>query len=491
MKHSLAHNFFMTNLVVPGMESRNERKDPSLPNLASLSSSSPSVGGTTRARRNQIPGTPSPTYGYEPRYNRMMPRFFPFVVEDLNPNDDRSTQPGLTLPIRKLSQTPEVVAAPIIAAPVVYSPAPVTSPLVQTPSREETLLSRIRSSAPPALHEILPDAQSFATDQFGSRFLQQTIESASAAETHKLFVSLLPVVARLSTDAFGNYVVQKLLEYLPLEHRVLLGEQLLGQVLTLATHTYGCRVIQKIMDSVGGPRGKTLQSDSYSGDAGRSLLRLLVSELKGSVIQCVEDQNGNHVVQKSIERLALQDVLFIVEEVFSAAERLSLHCYGCRVLQRLLEKLPPTGVHAKTLSTELVRVGRSLAFDQYGNYVIQHLLAFGSPETKDTISKMVAHSVVEFSSHKFASNVAERALVCSTPNGRVKIISAILGDQSGCPLLVLTKDRFANYVVQRCVELSAGEQRTRVLALLRGQLPSLKKVVYGKHIATAVESAIP
>lgn len=54
-------------------------------------------------------------------------------------------------------------------------------------------------------------------------------------------------------------------------------------------------------------------------------------------MQCVKDQNGNHVIQKCIEKVPPQMVQFIVEAFDNQIFHLSTHPYGCRVIQRLLE----------------------------------------------------------------------------------------------------------------------------------------------------------
>ena len=51
-----------------------------------------------------------------------------------------------------------------------------------------------------------------------------------------------------------------------------------------------------------------------------------------------------------------------------------------------------------------------LILDQYGNYVIQHILENGTQEEKEPILEIVLGSVVQFSKHKFASNVIENVL---------------------------------------------------------------------------------
>jgi len=48
-----------------------------------------------------------------------------------------------------------------------------------------------------------------STDQYGSRFIQQKLETASAEEKTKIFPEIIPHARALMTDVFGNYVIQK------------------------------------------------------------------------------------------------------------------------------------------------------------------------------------------------------------------------------------------------------------------------------------------
>lgn len=59
----------------------------------------------------------------------------------------------------------------------------------------------------------------------------------------------------------------------------------------------------------------------------------MVAELDGSVMKCVRDQNGNHVVQKSIECVPQDCIQFIISAFYGQVFTLSTHPYGCRVIQ--------------------------------------------------------------------------------------------------------------------------------------------------------------
>lgn len=48
-----------------------------------------------------------------------------------------------------------------------------------------------------------------SADQYGSRFIQQKLETASTEEKDMVFSEIMPQALTLMTDVFGNYVVQK------------------------------------------------------------------------------------------------------------------------------------------------------------------------------------------------------------------------------------------------------------------------------------------
>ena len=54
-------------------------------------------------------------------------------------------------------------------------------------------------------------------------------------------------------------------------------------------------------------------------------------------MKCVKDQNGNHVIQKCIERVPSHLIQFIIDSFTGQVYALATHPYGCRVIQRILE----------------------------------------------------------------------------------------------------------------------------------------------------------
>jgi len=48
-----------------------------------------------------------------------------------------------------------------------------------------------------------------SADQYGSRFIQQKLETATTDEKNLVFEEIIPHALSLMTDVFGNYVIQK------------------------------------------------------------------------------------------------------------------------------------------------------------------------------------------------------------------------------------------------------------------------------------------
>lgn len=312
----------------------------------------------------------------------------------------------------------------------------------------------------------------FSVDQHGSRFIQQKLETCSIDEKTSVFKEVVPHASKLITDVFGNYVIQKLFEHGSPEQRKYLATQLESHIVPLSLQMYGCRVIQKALEVI---------------DLDQKVR--LVQELDGHVLRCVRDQNGNHVIQKCIESIPADKIQFIISSFSGQVPTLSTHPYGCRVIQRVLEHCNDQHqALTQFIVDEILESVFSLAQDQYGNYVTQHVLARGDARERTVIIEKLSGSVAQLCQHKFASNVVEKCLEYSDPLTRDKLIKEIIGlGDANDNLLVLMKDQYANYVIQKILDICSSDQREMLLGLVKDHLPALKKYTYGKHIAARFE----
>jgi len=175
----------------------------------------------------------------------------------------------------------------------------------------------------------------------------------------------------------------------------------------------------------------------------------MVRELQGHVLKCVKDQNGNHVIGKVIERVPAQYIQFIIDAFIGQVQHLATHPYGCRVVQRLLERCEEPA-QSKILQ-ELHACAPTLIVDQYGNYVIQHVIQHGTPDDRAKIISLVRTHLVAFSKQKFASNVVEKSLLYGTDERRREIMYQLMerNEMGECALSSLIKDAYGNYVIRK------------------------------------------
>ncbi|KAK9322463.1 armadillo-type protein [Lipomyces orientalis] len=416
--------------------------------------------------QNPLPSQPLIAAGVKPQapvpglYRAQAPSFeytasSPFSAGARVPSAGSSVSPNPSVSRR----TSVAVASPVSAVSSEDFPHGVRS----------ALLEEFRSSKGKKyeLKDIYGHVVEFSGDQHGSRFIQQRLETANSDEKETIFNEIRANSLQLMTDVFGNYVIQKFFEHGNQMQKSILAKQMEGHIITLSLQMYGCRVVQKAIEHV------LVEQQAK-----------LVKELEGHVLRCVKDQNGNHVIQKAIERVPAEHIEFIIRAFNQQVYELATHPYGCRVIQRMLEHCDDDAQAA--ILQELHSYTSYLVQDQYGNYVIQHVIERGKPEDREKIIVVVKDNVLQFSKHKFASNVVEKCIVYGDSRQRQSVIDEILRQRpdGSLPLTAMMKDQFANYVIQKLLDVTEGQQRDNLVSKIMPHLQTLKKYSYGKHLVS-------
>ncbi|PSC74804.1 hypothetical protein C2E20_2398 [Micractinium conductrix] len=325
------------------------------------------------------------------------------------------------------------------------------------------------------LQELQGHLYPFCRDQHGSRLVQQQLEGADPALVSELFGEVRHKLLPLMVDVFGNYVVQRFLERGGPEVHAAVAEAMRGKVLPLALQMYGCRVVQKALEVF--PMEERVS---------------IVGELSGHTLRCVRDQNGNHVVQKCIECVQPSEPARpMIEAIVAKVQPLSTHTFGCRLVQRVLEHCSIPELRERVIA-EVLGNALQLSHDQYGNYVVQHLVTKGPADARDAIVAKAAPQVMTLAQHKYASNVVEACLKRGEQRHRDAIIEQMIADARARPtaLTALMRDQYGNYVVQRGLEVATPPQRAALLAVIQPHLDTLRKYAYGKHIAAKAEALL-
>lgn len=299
--------------------------------------------------------------------------------------------------------------------------------------------------------------------------LQDQISRASPADLETIFNALYPHMSDLVCDGAANFVIQKLCEYLTPEQQSRMLAFFLEDVQTIVDHPNGCRVLQKFIEQTTPP----------------NIDPIFLALLPNFVGLC-SSQNGNHIAQRFIVKIP-DRVPQIIDKIRSHVYDLVVDNWGCRVIQTLFDKLPIQQL--VPLVDEVLCRAETLAVNQFGNYVVQNILSSGAPEHIEALIKRFTGHFYDFSMHKFASNVIEKCIRKATPAQQNAIFTEIIGPEGNYDkrrILNMVSDQFGNYVIQRIIEFGTMSQQNIIFTVTDENYIDLIKCSYAKHVISCL-----
>lgn len=323
------------------------------------------------------------------------------------------------------------------------------------------------------LEDFSGELYALCKDQHGCRFLQRQLDVPDAGARDVaatlIFNEIYLRVVELMTDPFGNYLIQKLLENVRDDQRLILVKNALPEFVRVALDPHGTRALQKLVECIRTPEES----------------RLLVALLTPHVVALLRDLNGNHVVQKCLQRLAPPQNQFIFDAVAAHCSEVATHRHGCCVLQRCLDH--GDAQQRRQLSLKVAENATNLLLDPFGNYVVQYVLARGDADSIARIVKHIRANVVLLSLHKFGSNVIEKLLrIAALTDGLIEVLL-----HNADRFAEMLNDAYGNYVLQTSLEVACPDHLRRLLASLQPLLPTIKNTPHGRRIMTKIQSLGP
>ena len=225
-----------------------------------------------------------------------------------------------------------------------------------------------------------------ARDQHGCRFLQRKFDEEGEEAVNLCFEEIIAEVVDLMMDPFGNYLVQKLLECCTDEQRMGVlravakvrgepdsdaddkgadgaeggaeggadgaekngdaasdGEKKkdddkkvakpasssagskdsdgVPELVSVALNTHGTRAVQKLVETLRTPEQVALATEA----------------LKPGVVTLIKDLNGNHVIQRCLQRQGAEDNQFVYDAARKCCVEIAAHRLGCCVQQSFID----------------------------------------------------------------------------------------------------------------------------------------------------------
>lgn len=299
------------------------------------------------------------------------------------------------------------------------------------------------------LNQLRPQILRLAKDQYGCRFLQKRIDETLVSKLlcvtnfGIIFQEIHLLLYELIIDPFGNYLIQKLVNYCSEEDLNLVLEILQHNLFLISINQHGTRALQKIIDRM---------NNSYQ-------LSILTKRLKPYIIELIKDLNGNHVIQKILNKYTPGDCQFIYDSIIQDILVVATHKHGCCVLQKCLNHVNTNQMNAFSRKILQYNVFLRLINDQFGNYVLQYLVSINSIDVNyDLFNNFMNYGIGDLCNLKFSSNVVEKLLkscfhnevsAVEFQNLKFTIIYAILSSDSN----KMINDPYGNYVIQTLIDI--------------------------------------
>lgn len=316
------------------------------------------------------------------------------------------------------------------------------------------------------LEDLKGEIFSLCKDQHGCRYLQKKLEEGVATYRDMIFAETFSHFAELMTDPFGNYLCQKMLEFCTDDQRNLIVESVSSELVTISLNMHGTRAVQKTIDFLSTPRQ----------------IHSIIVALGMNVVTLIKDLNGNHVIQKCLNRLGPDDNQFIYNAVAAHCVEVATHRHGCCVLQRCVDHA--SDKQRIQLVQEITYNALTLVQDPFGNYVVQYILDLNDARFTEAVVRQFVGNVCLLSVQKFSSNVIEKCIrVCDAATRR-QLVEELL---NRARLEKLLRDSFANYVVQTALDYSDPIQRGQLVDCIRPILPMIRNTPYGKRIQSKLQ----
>jgi len=205
-----------------------------------------------------------------------------------------------------------------------------------------------------------------------------------------------------------------------------------------------------------------------------------------SVVALIKDLNGNHVIQRCLNRLSSSNKQFIYNTVAANCVEVATHRHGCCVMQRCIDYA--TDQQKRQLVAVIVQNALQLVLDPFGNYVVQYILELNLPYiTRQVIAQFMGH-IADLSIQKFSSNVVEKCLQLAEPDQRTPVIYELIAADR---LPQLLQDPYANYVLQRALTVSDPGLFNFLVECMRPHLINLRATSYGKRIYNKLVKKFP
>ncbi|EOO04256.1 putative pumilio-family rna binding repeat protein [Phaeoacremonium minimum UCRPA7] len=288
---------------------------------------------------------------------------------------------------------------------------------------------------------IVAQAYPLMVNRFGNFLVQRCFEHGTPEQVIKIAEAIRGNTLSLSMDSFGCHVVQKAFDSVPEDYKAIMVHELLRRIPETVIHRYACHVWQKLFElrwTKTPPQIMKFVNEALRGmwhevalgETGSLVVQNIFENcLEEDKRPCIEEvlanidivahgQFGNWCIQHICEHGAPADRSRAIDHVVRYAAEYSMDQFASKVVEKCLKIGGPEFLGRYLDRVCEGRVDRpripliDIASDQYGNYLIQHILMNANPQHKEIVAAHIRKHMVSLRGSKFGSRVG---MLCTNP----------------------------------------------------------------------------
>jgi len=294
---------------------------------------------------------------------------------------------------------------------------------------------------------IVTQAPTLMKNRFGNFLMQKVIEHGTPDQIRTIGMIVKGNVLGLSTDRFACHVVQKAIDFVDAKLKSEILAEILKVIPETITHKFGCHVWQRLFETGwvessenvnDGRKPDILMASIDSSLQGK--WHVLANDENGSlVLQCIFEnctevertpivtqvlnhlveismgQWGNWVVQHVVEHGTQKNKEFIIKTLTQNVFIMSIDQYASKVVEKILKIAGKRDLYEiidHIIRPSIPSRGQKRAYilemmnNQYGNYVVQHILQLAEAEQRDVCVRLISPHLGVLRYSKYGQRVA-------------------------------------------------------------------------------------
>ena len=315
--------------------------------------------------------------------------------------------------------------------------------------------------------ELAKNSYILAKRKDGSKYLENIIDSNPSLASTLFLPYALPYFEEISNNKYGNFYIKKIIKYLNKELLSSLIEFINPLIIRLGTNQYGSKILEQLI--------KCIKEDE-------NLVSSFIHKILPNLIFLINDLNGTHIIYKLI-LIKSKSKSILEEQIMKNIKSIYISREGSNLLKKFFDIINKECNNNKDFNKMILFINiisnnlPLIITDQYGNYLIRHIIHNLNNFVNEILYKNIINNVVYYSNQKYSSNVVENCL------DNIKFRQLIIEEFSNQQIFNrVFLNEYGNYVIQKVLSLAKEDKKFIFLNYIIQVSKKLHTLPFGQKI---------